>query len=239
MGHCSRNFLCCGGFPLCSFAVGRGGARGDEPAQREHQVGLMRQRSRVRVPDGASIDRIATMVDLILLSLLARLPPKFSRSLSRSGKIDSVQVSCGLLLFVTDGRPAPLLARSRLEPLAVESIGALEQFVDETYTPFMAPGVHVRPQPCPVGATPQPSATRSTSPAPLIDQPRPSAERAHHLTHISPAFPFPPIPALSGAARGDEVGARCRRVWTLHTRSPPAHAGRAMTDSALLYGFLA
>lgn len=181
MGHCSRNFLCCGGFPLCSFAVGRGGARGDEPAQREHQVGLMRQRSRVRVPDGASIDRIATMVDLILLSLLARLPPKFSRSLSRSGKIDSVQVSCGLLFFVTDGRPAPLLARSRLEPLAVESIGAFEQFVDETYTPFMAPGVHVRPQPCPVGATPQPSATRSTSPAPLIDQPWPSAERRRHL----------------------------------------------------------
>ena len=237
MGHCSRNFLCCGGFPLCSFAVGRGGARGDEPAQREHQVGLMRQRSRVRVPDGASIDRIATMVDLILLSLLARLPPKFSRSLSRSGKIDSVQVSCGLLFFVTDGRPAPLLARSRLEPLAVESIGAFEQFVDETYTPFMAPGVHVRPQPCPVGATPQPSATRSTSPAPLIDQPWPSAERRRHL---QPQFlllflsrQYPP------SARGDEVGARCRRVWTLHTRSPPAHAGRAMTDSALLYGFLA
>ena len=128
------------------------------------------------MPDGASIDRIATMVDLILLSLLARLPPEFSRGLSRSGKIDSVQVSCGLLFFVTDGRPAPLLARSRLEPLAVESIGAFEQFVDETSTPFMAPGVHVRPQPCPVGATPQPSATRPASPAPLIDQPRPSAE---------------------------------------------------------------
>ena len=38
------------------------------------------------MPDGASIDRIATMVDLILLSLLARLPPEFSRGLSRSGK---------------------------------------------------------------------------------------------------------------------------------------------------------
>ena len=66
------------------------------------------------MPDGASIDRIATMVDLILLSLLARLPPEFSRGLSRSGKIDSVQDSCGLLFFITDGRPPPLLARSRL-----------------------------------------------------------------------------------------------------------------------------
>ena len=181
------------------------------------------------MPDGASIDRIATMVDLILLSLLARLPPKFSRSLSRSGKIDSVQVSCGLLFFVTDGRPAPLLARSRLEPLAVESIGAFEQFVDETSTPFMAPGVHVRPQPCPVGATPQPSATRPASPAPLIDQPRPSAERARR---VQPAFlllflsrQYPP-PLAAPAARGDEVGARCRRVWTLHTRSPHMLGGR-------------
>ena len=125
---------------------------------------------------------------------------------------------------------------------ALECHGAFEQFVDETYTPSMAPGVHVRPQPCPVGATPQPSATRPASPAPLIDQPRPSAERARR---VQPAFlllflsrQYPP-PLAAPAARGDEVGARCRRVWTLHTRSPPAHAGRAMTDSALLYGFLA
>ena len=156
------------------------------------------------------------MVDLILLSLLARLPPKFSRSLSRSGKIDSVQVSCGLLFFVTDGRPAPLLARSRLEPLAVESIGAFEQFVDETYTPFMAPGVHVRPQPCPVGATPQPSATRSTSPAPLIDQPRPSAERARR---VQPAFlllflsrQYPPsLAALREEMRSAPAAGACGR----------------------------
>ena len=38
------------------------------------------------MPDGASIDRIATMVDLILLSLWALLPPEFSRGLSGSGK---------------------------------------------------------------------------------------------------------------------------------------------------------
>ena len=206
----------------------------------------MRQRSRVRVPDGASIDRIATMVDLILLSLLARLPPKFSRSLSRSVKIRrltrcrSRAASCSLLPMAARLRSSLARAsRPALPPLAVESIGAFEQFVDETYTPFMAPGVHVRPQPCPVGATPQPSATRSASPAPLIDQPRPSVEPRGSINHVLLLFLSRQYPPSGGAERGDEVGARCRRVWTLHTRSPPARAGRAMTDSALLYGFLA
>ena len=99
------------------------------------------------MPDGASIDRIATMVDLILLSLLARLPPEFSRGLSRSGKIDSVQDSCGLLLFITDGRPPPLLARSRLAtrtPLrsAILSEGVLP---NSSSLPLVAPAAHQLP----------------------------------------------------------------------------------------------
>ena len=149
--------------------------------------------------------------------------------------------SCSLLPMAARLRSSLARAsRPALPPLAVESIGAFEQFVDETYTPFMAPGVLVRPQPCPVGATPQPSATRPASPAPLIDQPRPSAERARR---VQPAFlllflsrQYPP-PLAAPAARGDEVGARCRRVWTLHTRSPPAHAGRAMTDRRITVRF--
>ena len=56
------------------------------------------------MPDGASIDRIATMVDLILLSLLARLPPEFSRGLSGSGKRERERERT----FILEGNRAPV-----------------------------------------------------------------------------------------------------------------------------------